>query len=116
MHSKSGLCADERLRERAAGSERGEDRPMAPKEPTTQPKLSIYSLEGSKVVVTAMFNPKEVSVDKSVPWLKAPLSTGDPPSLQFSSAEGRVMSFELMFDGFESGTNVHTAFVENLMR
>jgi hypothetical protein len=26
------------------------------------------------------------------------------------------MSFELMFDGFESGTNVDTTFVDNLMK
>ena len=26
------------------------------------------------------------------------------------------MSFELMFDGFETGTNVHTAFVDNLVK
>ena len=79
-------------------------------------KLSIHSLEGTRIVVTAMFNPKEVSIDKSVPWTKSPVSKGDRPSLEFSSAEGRVMSFELMFDGYETATNVHTAFVDNLMK
>jgi contractile injection system tube protein len=79
------------------------------------PKLSIRSLEGSRIVVTAMFNPKEVAIDKSVPWQKA-RSVGDQSSLEFTSAEGRLMSFELMFDGFESGTNVHTAFVANLLK
>ncbi len=87
---------------------------MATIEP--QPKLSIYSLEGTRMVVTAMYNPKELQVDKFVPWMKAPTSKGDRPSLEFSSADGRVMSFELMFDGYETGTNVHTSFVENLMK
>ena len=79
-------------------------------------KLSISSLEGSAITVTAMFNPKEVQIDRIVPWSKAPIVTGDLPSLQFSSAEGRVMSFELLFDGFETGTNVHTTFIQNLTR
>ena len=88
---------------------------MAPNEPPAQ-KLTIYSVEGTRNVVTAMFNPKEIQIDKSVPWTKSPQSKGDRPSLEFSSADGRVMSFELMFDGFETGTNVHTTFVDNLMK
>lgn len=87
---------------------------MALNEPVA--KLSIHSMEGTRIVVTAMYNPKEIEVEKSVPWTKSPISTGDRPSLAFSSAEGRTMSFELMFDGFETGTNVHTAFVDPLMK
>ena len=88
---------------------------MATNEIPTQ-KLSIHSAEGPRIAVTAMFNPKEIQVDKSVPWSKQPTSRGDQPSLEFWSADGRVMSFELLFDGFETATNVHTAFVENLLK
>jgi hypothetical protein len=88
---------------------------MAPVDPPTQ-KLSISSLEGTAITVTAMFSPKEVQIDKSVPWTKQGQSKGDQPSLQFSSADGRVMSFELIFDGNEAGTNVHTAFIQNLTK
>ena len=88
---------------------------MAPIDPLSQ-KLSIYSVEGTRIVVTAMYNPKELQVDKFVPWTKQPQSKSDRPSLEFSSAEGRVMSFELLFDGYETGTNVNTAFVDNLMK
>ena len=88
---------------------------MAPIDPPTQ-KLSISSLEGIAITVTAMYNPKEVQIDKSVPWTKQAQSKGDQPSLEFSSADGRVMSFELMFDGYEAGTNVHTAFIQNLVK
>ena len=100
---------------RASSTRRAGQAPKAENDPAVQ-KLSIYSLEGPRVVVTAMFNPKEISVDKSVPWTKSPSSKSDSPQLEFSSADGRVMSFELMFDGFESGTNVHTAFVDSLVR
>jgi hypothetical protein len=79
-------------------------------------KLSIRSLEGARIIVTAMFNPKEIEVDKSVPWRKSATSTGDQPELEFSSAEGRVMSFELLFDGLETKTNVHAEYVEDLQR
>ena len=88
---------------------------MPPSDPAVQ-KLSISSVEGSRIVVTAMYNPKEVSIDKSVPWSKSAQSKGDLPSLEFSSADGRLMSFELMFDGYETGTNVHTTYVDNLVK
>ena len=78
--------------------------------------LSIRSLEGSRIVVTAMFNPKEISVDKAVPWAKQSMSRGDEPALEFWSANGRSMSFELMFDTSESGVDVHDSFVANLLK
>jgi hypothetical protein len=81
-------------------------------------KLTIFGLDkpgpGSPAV-TAQYNPKELGVDKSVPWQKAPTSTGDQPELQFTSAEGRSMSFELFFDGYEKGENVHKKYVEPLL-
>ena len=60
-------------------------------------KLTIIGLENG-VTVTAMFNPKELGVNKSVPWTKHKDSKSDQPSVEFSSAEGRSMDFELMFD------------------
>ena len=87
---------------------------MAKKEPGA--KLTIASLEAPRLVVTAMYNPKEIGVDKSVPWAKTASSIGDPPELEFSSADGRTMSFELLFDGFETGTNVHTTYIATLLR
>jgi hypothetical protein len=86
---------------------------MALNDPT--PKLSISSVEGPRIVVTAMFNPKEVTIDKSVPWIKSPQSKTDQPSLEFWSADGAVMSFELLFDTVEAGTNVHTGYLEKLL-
>ena len=86
---------------------------MAPTDQPTQ-KLSIQSLEGSRIVVTAMFNPKELTVDKSVDWNRQTASRDDPPALEFTAAEGRSMSFELLFDGFETATDVYAAYVANL--
>ena len=60
--------------------------------------------------VSFYFNPKELSVDKSVPWQKHKSAEGDQPELEFTSADGRSMSLELMFDTYEqSGNNTTTA-------
>ena len=69
-------------------------------------KLTITGLEGgsSGVTVAVHFNPKEISIAKSVPWQKQP--TLGPGDLEFSSAEPQTMSFELMFDGFEAGASI----------
>jgi hypothetical protein len=80
------------------------------------PAFSIRSLEGPRVVVTGSYNPKEISVDRAVPWAKSARSSADPPDLEFTSAAGRSMSFELMFDTFETQQNVHAEFVGNLMQ
>jgi hypothetical protein len=60
--------------------------------------LKIIGLEGvaKGVVVQAQFNPKEVSIDKSVPWqLRGRRGSG---GLQYTGGEPRTMTFELMFD------------------
>jgi hypothetical protein len=69
-------------------------------------KLRIIGLEGGAtgVTVEAQFNPKEISIDKSVPWQLQ--KTKGPGDLQFSSANPKTMSFELMFDGFASGSSI----------
>lgn len=76
-------------------------------------KLTITGIEQG-ATVHAQYNPKEISVDKSVPWQKAPTSLSDQPEMTFSSAEGRLMSFELFFDTSKQGANVHTTHVAGL--
>ena len=82
-------------------------------------KLSIIALEsmvGAKSQsIEAQYNPKEMSVDKSVPWAKHKDSKSDHPHLEFSGADGRSMGFELMFDTYEDDSNVQNK-VEILQR
>ena len=63
--------------------------------------------------VSADYNPKELQVDKSMPWEKHSYTNknGDTAKndrgnlhLEFTGAEGRTMSIELMFDAYETGT------------
>ena len=75
-------------------------------------KISIGSLDGGPVV-TAQYNPKELQIDKSIPWSKVneanKSNSGSDQSqgihLEFTGAEGRTMSVELFFDGFEPNGN-----------
>jgi hypothetical protein len=60
--------------------------------------------------VTAQYNPKELEIKKTVPWSKPSESNKQNAKnkddagihLEFTGAEGRTMSLELLFDGFES--------------
>jgi hypothetical protein len=72
-------------------------------------KLRIIGLEGGSddVVVEAQFNPKEVSVDKSVPWQRQ--KKQGAADLEYTGGEPKTMSIELMFDGFESGAPIQNA-------
>ncbi len=63
----------------------------------------------------AQFNPKEIAVDKTVPWQISTSATGDLPELQFTSAAPRAMSFELLFDTHEQNISVHTTYVAGLL-
>jgi hypothetical protein len=67
------------------------------------------------VEVKGDYNPKELQVDKTVPWSKHSYSNknGDTAKndrgnlhLEFTGAEGRAMSIELMFDGYETNDSV----------
>lgn len=75
-------------------------------------KLTIGSLDNGGLTVKAQYNPKELQVDQSVPW-KKPDSANKTGSqggagagdggiaVEFTGAEGRTMSVELLFDGYE---------------
>jgi hypothetical protein len=86
-------------------------RPMTLEKPRFQidptAKLKILQMEpaGCTLKVTAQFNPKEIQIDKAVPWTKqqAKKKTAD---LEFTGDEPKTMSIELLFDGYESGVSV----------
>lgn len=77
-------------------------------------KITIIPEAGSPV--TAQYNPKEVGIDKSVPWQKAKNSHANTPDLEFTSADGRSLSFELFFDGYEKNEDVHAKYVSKLLK
>jgi nucleoid-associated protein YgaU len=56
--------------------------------------------------VKAMFNPKELSLSKSVPWEPQASTGADTPEQQFNVGQGRTLTFELFFDRFEENGSV----------
>lgn len=81
--------------------------------PELKPKLTIHLVELG-IPIEAHYNPKEISIDKSVPWNKHKTSKGDNPILEFTDAEPKTMAFELFFDTYESGENVHAKYIAQL--
>lgn len=77
-------------------------------------KIVIVAENG--ITVTAQYNPKEVGLDKSVPWQKGKNSKANTPDLEFTSADGRSLSVELFFDTYEQGTDVHATYVASLLK
>ncbi len=87
---------------------------MAHLEETVLEKCRIKNLdEGTEVV--ALFNPKELIFDKSVPWNKHKGSRGDNPFLEFTNAEPMTLSIELFFDTYEQQKNVYSEHVQSLV-
>lgn len=70
--------------------------------------VTIMSLDDG-TTVKAQFNPKELQIDKNVPWTKvnqANQSNEKGIHLEFTGADGRSLSLELLFDDYEGGGNV----------
>ena len=76
-------------------------------------KCLIQNLDtGEKVF--AHFNPKELEIAKSVPWNKHKTSKGDNPVLEFTDAEPKSLSIELLFDTYEDRESVYSKYVKKL--
>ncbi len=83
-------------------------------------KLCLFAME-IKVALWAQFNPKEISIEKSVTWNASPSDKGDMPDYEFSSGAARTLSLELLFDTYETGDggqpdDVSTTHVAMLMQ
>jgi hypothetical protein len=78
------------------------------------PNVVIQSIEGDPVKLEVQFNPKEITIDKQVPWQKHKATIGDSPALEFTAGEPKTLSCELMFDMFEERGDVHATYVSKL--
>ena len=79
----------------------------------TQNTGSIYIASLDKDIgVQAQYNPKELQVDQNVPWSKKNQSNQTNATglhLEFTGAEGRSMSVEMLFDGYEEKKSIADA-------
>lgn len=77
-------------------------------------KLTIGSTDDPELEVSAQYNPSQLERSRTVPWKphnsdnrpdpKRKNST--PNDLEFTGAEGRELTLDLLFDGFETSTCV----------
>jgi hypothetical protein len=82
-------------------------------------KFWIMSLDDASISCSAQFNPKELQIDRTVPWSppgEAGKENGKKPGgvdLEFTGAKGRSLTVELLFDEYElvtePGYNVKVA-------
>lgn len=78
--------------------------------PTGSGKISIKSLD-TGLIVHAQYNPKELQIDRTVPWsptgeagkVNSTAASSGGVHLEFTGAQGRTLSVEMLFDGYETG-------------
>jgi hypothetical protein len=79
-------------------------------------KLRIASIDVPALALQAQYNPKELQIDKQIPWndhnnrdnrtgTKRPDSSTQS-DLEFNGVAKRTMQIELLFDGYEKGESV----------
>ena len=66
------------------------------------------------VSLTAQFNPKELSVDKSVSWTNAKGPATEDPEQEFKEPQSRTLNTTLYFDTYETKGDVNAEYVSKL--
>jgi hypothetical protein len=77
--------------------------------PNQQGSVTIGSADDKSLHVEAQYNPATLQVDRNVPWQKNAQSNKAPEKgiqLEFTGAEGRSMTLELTFDGYEQKQSI----------
>lgn len=77
-------------------------------------KAKLKAEEAPNTEIEVYFNPKEITIDKPVPWQKHKNVEGNEPTLEFTAAEPKAFSCELMFDLFEQRGNVQETYITPL--
>ncbi len=90
--------------------------PFYPGDTGTLTKAVLQATEGSSAgtQIEVYFNPKEITIDKQVPWQEHKNSEGDAPTLEFTAGHGKELTCELMFDMFEDKGDVYATYISPL--
>lgn len=67
-------------------------------------KLTIL-VENGRPIVT-LFNPTQLTINKTVNWKEVPTAERDQPIKQFTSGNPSVLTMDLFFDTYEQGLDV----------
>jgi hypothetical protein len=75
---------------------------MTYNQPVTS-RIWLGSLDDTGLGVNAQYNPKELPVDQAIPWSKHDKGNADGLQWEFTGAQGRTTSVDLLFDAAEDG-------------
>ncbi|HTJ44519.1 MAG TPA: hypothetical protein VL463_20585 [Kofleriaceae bacterium] len=81
-------------------------------EPARLQKIVIGSLDDPGKGVEAQYNPRELTIEKSVPWTPHKVTKANEHDLEFTGGSPRTLSLELTFDGMETGRSVEQAVLD----
>src|SRR5688500_14746062 len=79
--------------------------------------VTLKPVEGKQPQV--LFNPSEITINKSVPWQKGKTSEGAGPVLEFTAADAGIIMFETAVDTTATDESVYRKYIvplENLMQ
>lgn len=71
-------------------------------------KITIGSIDVETLTVTAQYHPKEIQVDRSIPWQQQINPDVNKLVFEFSAEEGRALNLDLLFDGYEENQSVQS--------
>lgn len=69
-------------------------------------KLKIIPETGGEI--TVLFNPNQITIDKTANWCTAPTDEEDVPESQFTHGDPATLTMELFCDTYEAKTDVRT--------
>jgi nucleoid-associated protein YgaU len=82
----------------------------------------IKTIDGEKIQVKCLFNPKEYSFAKSNSWPKDQKAAADTPVLNFGGGSPATLSMDLLFDTYQNPRNggqsrdVRTVYINDLWK
>jgi hypothetical protein len=85
-------------------------------------RAKIHTLDGEKLSVECLFNPKEYTFAKSNSWPKDAKAAADAPVLNFGGGNPATLSMDLMFDTYQSARtggqskDVRSAYINDLWK
>jgi len=56
--------------------------------------------------ITALFNPNQITIQKTLNWREVPTAERDVPASQFTHGNPATLSMDLFFDTYEAGADV----------
>jgi hypothetical protein len=87
-----------------------------PGDTTQLVKANLKATDGPQTSIDVYFNPKEITIDKQVPWQKHKNSEGDIPTLEFTAGEPKTLNVELMYDLFEQPDGKKDVYAEYISK